>query len=126
MSSFFVLAIISVFILIFVAESEPGTRRGQFFQSGLIHWLITGNWTAKVGAGLLILGIGALLRYVLKEVDIPDLMKLSGGIVISAGLALAAYLLKNRPDRKGVYLALAAASAGVAYLSAYAAYGSFE
>lgn len=126
MSSFFVLAIISVFILIFVAESEPGTRRGQFFQSGLIHWLITGNWTAKVGAGLLILGIGALLRYVLKEVDIPDLMKLSGGIVISAGLALAAYLLKNRPDRKGVYFALAGASAGVAYLSAYAAYGFFD
>lgn len=126
MTSFFVLAIISVFILIFAVESEPGTRRGQLFNSGLIHWLITGNWTAKVGAGLLILGIGALLRYILKEVDIPDGMKLSGGIVISAGLALAAYLLKNRPDRKGVYFALAGSSAGVAYLSAYAAYGFFE
>ena len=125
-SMLFIFSILFVFTFIFTAESEPGARSDQLLKPGLLRWIVSGNWTAKVGAGLLLLGIGALLRYALKEVEINDELKLSAGIILSALLALVAYKVRVKPDRKGVYFALVGAAAGVAYLTAYSAYGFFN
>ncbi|WP_175541811.1 DUF2339 domain-containing protein [Polaromonas sp. YR568] len=87
---------------------------------------MSGNWPAKVGAGLLILGIGALLRYALLNIDVPPELKLGSGFVAAAVLGAAALALKSRPERRAIYLALGGTAFAVAYLTAYAAYDFFH
>lgn len=122
---FFVLAIVAVFAILIAAESGPDDARPQLIQTGLLKWLVTGNWPAKVGAGLLLLGIGALLRYALINIEVPPALKLGSGLLIAAVLAGAAFALRTRRERRAIHVALAGAASGVAYLTAYAAYGFF-
>jgi len=122
---FFTLAIIAMFAILVAAESGPDDSRPQLIQTGLLKWLVTGNWPAKVGAGLLLIGVGALLRYALIHIEVPPTLKLGSGLLIAAALAGVAFVLRTRPERRAIHVALAGAAAGVAYLTAYAAYGFF-
>ncbi|MFV0679605.1 DUF2339 domain-containing protein [Ottowia sp.] len=80
----------------------------------------------QAGAGLIILGVGALLRYMLINVELPDVLKLGSGMVLSMVLAVAALALRTQPQRRGLRLALAGAAGGIAYLTAYSAYALFN
>jgi uncharacterized membrane protein len=111
-------------ILVFETVNDPSQPRIR--PLGLLGWLAAGNWPAKVGAGLLIFGVGALLRYAMLHIDVPPEIKLGGGIVLSGVLGACALALKNRPARRAIELALAGAAFGVAYLTAYSAYGFFN
>ncbi|MES2296904.1 MAG: DUF2339 domain-containing protein [Pseudomonadota bacterium] len=120
----FALLMLLLFGAIFSYESgQSGGPRIRPF--GLFGWLASGNWPAKVGAGLLVIGIGALLRYVLLNVDVPPQLKLGGGVLLATLLGGAAAAIRARLELRAIHLALAGAAFGVAYLTAYSAYGFF-
>ncbi|MDR0777045.1 MAG: DUF2339 domain-containing protein [Azonexus sp.] len=121
----FVMLVIAIFAGLLGLEGSNDSGNKLPRPAGLWTWLTTGNWSAKLGAGLIILGVGALLRYLLVNVDLPDGLKLGSGLVLSVLLAVAALALRARPERRGLRLALAGAAGGVAYLTAYSAYALF-
>jgi uncharacterized membrane protein len=120
----FAVLIACLFGLMLAWESPTGTA-ARLRQSGLLHWLVSGNWPAKVGAGLLMLGIGALMRYALLNFDVPPTVKLASGIGAACALAIASFALRAVARHRALHLALAGAALGVSYLTAYAAYGFF-
>ncbi len=93
---------------------------------GLFRWLIAGNWTAKLGGLLVSIGAGALLRYVMLNLHFPAHSKIMGGVALVAVLGTASAVLSAYSNRRAISLALAGASLGVAYLTAYSAYGFFH
>ncbi|MDR2220141.1 MAG: DUF2339 domain-containing protein [Methylobacillus sp.] len=119
----FVMLVITIFVGLLGLEGSADDRLIR--STGLWAWLTTGNWSAKLGAGLIILGVGALLRYLLINIDFPSELKLGSGLVISVLLTFSALALRTRPERRGLRLALAGAAGGVAYLTAYSAYALF-
>lgn len=121
----FILGITCLFFILLAFETTIDSTQPRLRQSGLLTWLVSGNWPAKVGAGLLIIGVGALIRYFLLTVALPPEIKIGTGIVASALLGAASFHLGARPDRRALHLALAGASLGAAYLTAYSAYGFF-
>lgn len=125
-SLFLILIIVALFTILFVYETANEGKQIPEGAAGLFTWLISGNWPAKVGAGLVIIGFGALLRYAFANIDLPPELKLGGGAVASAILGLGAMRLKSQPKRRAIHLALAGAAFGVAYLTAYSAYGFFD
>ena len=125
MTTPFIFFTLFLFVALFFFETQRDPTQPQIKPMGLLTWISAGNWPAKVGAGLLILGIGALLRYALIHINMPPSLKLGSGFVISALLSGAAYLLRNQPKRRAIRLSLGGAAAGVAYLTAYSAYSFF-
>lgn len=122
----FLLGIATLFALVFFLENKAAQVPLVLRPAGLVSWLVGGNWPAKVGALLLIIGTGALLRYVMANVDVPPNLKVFSGVVIATSLALASGALRNRPQRRSIYLALGGAALGVAYLTAYSAFSFFH
>jgi uncharacterized membrane protein len=122
----FVLILLAVFVALVAIESSGSEAQVRLDPAGLLRWLVSGNWPAKVGAGLVIIGVGALLRYAFANIDVPPEMKLSGGALLAAALGFVSALLKRQPARRAIHLALAGAAFGVAYMTAYSAYGFFN
>lgn len=123
---FLALLVVALFATLLVSETSSEDDAMRWRPAGLLTWLVSGNWPAKVGAGLIIVGVGALLRYAFANIDVPPALKLSSGAALSAALGLAAKWLKQQPPRRAIHLALAGAAFGVAYLTAYSAYGFFN
>jgi uncharacterized membrane protein len=121
----FILGVACLFFILLAFETTVDSTQPRLRQSGLFTWLVSGNWPAKVGAGLLIIGIGALIRYFLLTVQLPPEIKMGSGIAAAALLGAISFYLRERPDRRALHLALAGTSLGVAYLTAYSAYGFF-
>ncbi|TNF56120.1 MAG: DUF2339 domain-containing protein, partial [Burkholderiales bacterium] len=121
----FILGIACLFFALLAFETAVDSTQPRLRHAGLLTWLVSGNWPAKVGAGLVIIGVGALIRYFLLTVGISPEIKIGSGVVASAFLAAVSYLLRSQPNRRALHLALAGASLGVAYLTAYSAYGFF-
>lgn len=121
----FILGVTCLFFALLAFETTVDSTQPRLRQSGLFTWLISGNWPAKVGAGLLIVGIGALIRYFLLAVQLPPEIKMGSGVAASALLGALSFHLRERPDRRALHLALAGTALGVAYLTAYSAYGFF-
>lgn len=124
-TALFFMLIIFMFTILFVVESGPSSLRQKGQRPGLLIWLISGNWPAKIGGGLLLLGVGALLRYAITNLDLPGEYKIGTGFLIASLLASTSYLSRARPRLRAVHLAFAGSAAGVAYLTAYSAYGFF-
>lgn len=124
------LAFVSGIVLLFGAllafENQAQGQPLALRPAGLLTWLVSGNWPAKVGAGLLIISTGALLRYLMINIEWPPSVKLLSGVAMSAALGLGSGALRASPRLRAVHLALAGASLGVAYLTAYSAYGVFR
>jgi len=125
-SIFLILIIVATFLGLFTYEVASDATQTRPKASGLFTWLVSGNWPAKVGAILVIVGVGALLRYAFAHIDLPPELKLGSGAVMAAALGFAAMLLRDQPKRRAIHLALAGAAFGVAYLTAYSAYGMFN
>lgn len=122
---FFCCLVACIFAGVAMMEAEPGPGRVRF-GTGLLGWLTSGNWPAKLGGALLIVGVGALLRYALLRVEVPPEVKLWSGGLISAGLFLIAHFVRTRFGRREIAIALAGAAFGVAYLTSYSAYAFFH
>lgn len=121
----FLSGIVVLFIGLLAYESEDGSARLRDSQRGLWNWLTSDNWPAKVGGVLLVIGVGALMRYVLLHTQVPPDVKLSVGVLLAAALGYLSYRLHALPARRGLHLALAGAAGGVAYLTAYSAFALF-
>jgi hypothetical protein len=121
----FILGIACLFFVLLAFETTVDSTQPRLRQFGLFSWLVSGNWPAKVGAGLLIIGFGALIRYFLLTVQLSPDIKIGTGIAASALLGSVSFHLRERPDKRALHLALAGTSLGVAYLTAYSAYGFF-
>jgi hypothetical protein len=119
----FLLVITSVFGVILALESSD--IRFERRPAGLLTWISSGNWPAKVGGALMIVGVGALLRYAAINFDAPPGIKLGVGISASLALGLGSFLLARNPQRRAISLALGGAAFGVAYLTAYSAFALF-
>ncbi len=120
----FAVLIACVFGLMLAWEAPSGTA-AQLRQTGLWRWLVSGNWPAKVGAGLLMLGVGALMRYSMLNIDVPATIKLASGMAAAIALGSASFALRAAARHRALHVALAGAALGVCYLTAYAAYGFF-
>lgn len=115
------------FIIGSVLAMEGGGAAGVEIRrpTGLFTWLSSGNWPAKIGGGLLVVGIGALLRYAAINFDIAPSVKLATGIVAAAVLGFASIATGRGAAQRAVSLALSGAAFGVAYLTAYSAFALF-
>lgn len=120
----FLVALATITLAVLAMESEDGRLPLQR-PTGLITWLTQGNWPAKVGGALVIIGVGALLRYALLSIDVPPSVKLGSGVVLAMALGLASSMIPAEPGRRAVSLALGGAAFGVAYLTAYSAFALF-
>jgi uncharacterized membrane protein len=118
----FFLAIAAIALSILVIEGETFRLRRPI---GLLTWFVSGNWPAKIGGGLMVLGVGALLRYAAIHVDVPPSLKLASGIGIAAMLGLAATMTGRGGGRRAVSLALGGSACGVAYLTSYTAFALY-
>src|SRR4051794_14914625 len=119
-------AVAAILVLVLAVEVDDRSSLRIQRPTGLITWITSGNWPAKVGGALVIVGVGALLRFALIEIDVPPVAKLVAGIVIAVGLGLGSILVGAGPARRAVSLALGGAAFGVAYLTAYSAFGLFN
>ncbi|MCC2639246.1 MAG: hypothetical protein K0Q68_2965 [Moraxellaceae bacterium] len=93
--------------------------------AGLLTWLTRGNWPAKTGGALIVVGVGALLRFALINIEVDPPLKLAGGIVIALALGMVSMLVPAGVARRPVSLALGGAGFGVAYMTAYSAFAFF-
>jgi uncharacterized membrane protein len=82
---FFVCLVGCIFASIVLTESQT-PRAHLRFGPGLLGWLISGNWPAKVGGVLLVVGSGALLRYAMLNVEIEPSLKLASGAAARCGI----------------------------------------
>lgn len=120
----FLSVIAAVFVSVVALESadpSPGRRH-----RGLLTWIASGNWPAKIGGALVVVGAGALLRYAAINFDVPPAYKLALGIGASALLGIASFVTSSQPQRRAVSLAFGGAAFGVAYLTAYSAFALFD
>jgi len=121
----FITCVIGLFALVLVFEQQPDPDQ-RLRPASLLRWMMAGNWTAKLGALLLSIGSGALLRYLMLHVTYPPALKILAGIAITAVLGMVAAVLAGRPQRRALSLALTGASLAVCYLTAYSAFGFFH
>jgi uncharacterized membrane protein len=119
----FLLVITAVFASVLALEG--GDDRLARRPAGLLSWIASGNWPAKIGGGLMIVGVGALLRYAAINFDVPDQYKLGVGILAAAALGVGSFLVAAQANRRAISLALGGAAFGVAYLTAYSAFALF-
>jgi uncharacterized membrane protein len=110
------LIFLSVIAAVFVAvvALEGGDASLERRPRGLLTWIASGNWPAKVGGALLVVGVGALLRYAAINFDVP-----------ASALGFASFLTAANTQRRVISLALGGAAFGVAYLTAYSAFALF-
>jgi uncharacterized membrane protein len=125
MSLVFICSVVVLFVVLFVWEAAPDTRKLSLHPTSLLRWLISGNWLAKVGALLVSISGGALMRYLMLTLKFPPTGKLMAGVAMTTGLGIASAALAN-PRRRAISLALAGSALAIAYLTAYSAYGFFH
>ncbi|MDD2685053.1 MAG: DUF2339 domain-containing protein [Gallionella sp.] len=119
-------SVVALFVILLTYEASGDESQVSIKPAGLLTWLMSGNWPAKVGAGLVIVGVGALLKYAFANIDVAPETKLASGALLTAALGIASKILKKYPKRRAIHLALAGSAFGVAYLTAYSAYGFFN
>jgi uncharacterized membrane protein len=118
----FLLALAGIAGTIFWMEGHAETRA---LRPGLLTWAVSGNWPAKIGAVLVTLGTGALLRYLAIHIEVAPPSKLMAGVAIAGTLGLAAMFTGRGDGRRTLSLVLSGSAFGVAYLTAYSAFVLF-
>jgi uncharacterized membrane protein len=121
----FLLAVGAIVTVVLAIESRDDATQLARQPIGLLTWLSRGNWPTKVGGALIVVGVGALLRYAALNLEIPPPFKLVAGVLIAAALGFISVSLPAVAARRSVALALAGSAFGVAYLTAYSAFALF-
>src|SRR5687767_15489237 len=107
----FLSVIAAVFVAVVALEGgDPSLERRP---RGLLTWIASGNWPAKIGGALMIVGVGALLRYAAINFNAPASLKLGFGIVATAVLGYGSFFTSAMPQRRVISLALGGAAFGV-------------
>jgi hypothetical protein len=119
----FLSVIAAVFVAVVALEGADASHERR--PKGLLTWIASGNWPAKIGGALIVVGVGALLRYAAIHFDVPPAFKLACGIAAGAALGFASFLTAANTQRRVISLAFGGAAFGVAYLTAYSAFALF-
>ena len=82
-------------------------------------WIVGGNTLARVGALLLLIGVGFLLKYASEHVSVPIEMRLAA--VAAGAIALLVVGWRLRERRSAYAMILQGAGVGVLYLTVFAA-----
>src|SRR6187401_2779512 len=104
----FLSVIAAVFVGVVALEGGDSSLERQ--PRGLLTWIASGNWPAKIGGALVVIGVGALLRYAAINFDVPPSYKLALGIGASTVLGLASFLTSSQPQRRAISLAFGGAA----------------
>ena len=118
----FLLALAGIAGTILWMEGDAEVRAQRH---GLLTWIVSGNWPAKIGGVLVMLGTGALLRYLAIHIEVAPAGKLVTGVAIAGALGLASTFTGQGQGRRTLSLVLAGSAFGVAYLTAYSAFVLF-
>ncbi len=121
----FLLAVAAIVAVVLAIESRDDDTQVARQPIGLLTWLTRGNWPTKVGGALIVVGVGALLRYAALNLEVPPPFKLVAGVLIAGALGFISVSLPAVAARRSVSLALAGSAFGVAYLTAYSAFALF-
>ena len=119
-------AVAAIVILVLVLEVDTRSPLRIHRPTGLLTWITSGNWPAKIGGALIIIGVGALLRFAALQIHAPPISKLISGVLIAMALGFGSAFVSGGGSRRAVSLCLGGAAFGVAYLTAYSAFGLFE
>ena len=76
-------AIAAIVVLILAVEVDARSQLRIHRPTGLFTWITSGNWPAKIGAALIIIGVGALLRFAALHLNVPPVSKLISGVAIA-------------------------------------------
>jgi uncharacterized membrane protein len=101
---------------------EPARAVPLRESSALAKWLFDSSWIAKVGIALVFIGVGALLRFAVKEgwLDISIQMRLAG--IAAAALAALAVGWRQREKKRLFALNLQGGAIGVLMMVVFASY----
>lgn len=121
----FLLAVGTIIAIVLAIETGDADATSIRRPIGLFAWLTHGNWPTKIGGALIVVGVGALLRYAALNLEVPPPFKIAAGILAAAALGLASASLPAVAARRPVSLALAGSAFGVAYMTAYSAFALF-
>ena len=65
MALVFVCSVFVLFAVLFIWKVASESGRASLHPAGLLRWLVSGNWLAKLGALLVSIGAGVLLHYLM-------------------------------------------------------------
>lgn len=104
----------------------PAQAHAVSEQSALARWLFESSWIAKVGIALVFIGVGALLRFAVKEgwLDFPIQMRLVG--IAAAALGALAVGWRQREKKRIFALNLQGGAIGVLMIVVFAAYRMYQ
>lgn len=103
-------------------QREAASAASLRESSALAKWLFESSWIAKVGIALVFIGVGALLRFAVKEgwLDFPIQMRLAG--IAAAALGALAVGWRQREKKRIFALNLQGGAIGVLMMVVFAAY----
>ena len=103
-------------------EPTPVHAPAPSESSALARWLFESSWIAKVGIALVFIGVGALLRFAVKEgwLDFPIQMRLAG--IAAAALGALVVGWRQREKKRIFALNLQGGAIGVLMMVVFAAY----
>ena len=67
----FICSVVVLFAVLLIWKAAPESGKPSFHPAGLLRWLVSGNWPAKLGALLVSMGVGVLLRYHMLTLTFP-------------------------------------------------------
>src|SRR5262245_64492781 len=106
----FIGALAAIVILVLVLEVDARSQLRIHRPTGLLTWITSGNWPAKIGGALVIIGVGALLRFAALQIHAPPMTKLVGGIFIAMALGFGSAFVTGGAARRAVSLCLGGAA----------------
>src|SRR5271156_681287 len=71
MALVFICSGVVLFAVLFTWKAAPESRNSSLHPAGLLRWLVRGNWLVKLGALLVSIGAGVLLRYLMLTSTFP-------------------------------------------------------
>ena len=71
MALVFICGVVVLVAVLFIWKAVPENRKSSLHPAGLLRWLVSGNWPVKLGALLVSIGAGVLLRYLMLTSTFP-------------------------------------------------------
>ncbi len=89
---------------------QTNTVAGRSFEGAVLEWLMT-DWLLKVGAFLVLLGLGWFVTYAFAQNWIGPMGRISAGLCVGAAILVAGFLRTAKNEQQGtVIVALGAAT----------------
>ena len=71
MALVFICGVVVLFAVLLIWKAAAESRKSSLHPAGLLRWWVSGNWPVKLGALLVSIGAGVLLRYLMLTLTFP-------------------------------------------------------